>query len=329
MNWKDYRNRILTTVNPEAFFTGDLKERGITYSRHGNELKCQCPFPERHLAGQDRDPSFTANVETGVYFCNACGARGNVHTYLCQTQKLSSVDAWYMLGDALGFDRPADADTRPMIDPALPGIYHQKLMQSTGVIRDVLREKRGLTDETLDRFMIGYDGERITIPVYDEQNELVNIRRYKWNSYEDSLKMINYEDALGNAYGENRIYGIEHLLNPKCKAVLWCEGEWDRLVAEQNNIPACTTTAGANNFRTEWLKYIKTKQRIYICYDNDEAGRLATEFLVNNLRGALEIYVVEWPKDWREKGDITDIFVFLVFTSIDIRTSHSAFHNIF
>lgn len=309
MNWKDYRNRILSTVDPEAFYTDDLKERGIEFRRHGSELKCRCPFPERHLAGQDRDPSFTANLATGVYFCNSCGARGNIHTYLCETQHLEKAEAWYVLGDALGFERPNETDTRPMIDPALPGKYHRALMESTSVIRDVLRDKRGLTDATLDRFMIGWDGDRVTIPIYDESNELVNIRRYKWNSFEDGLKMINYEDTMGNAYGENRIYGIEHLLDDACKAIVWCEGEWDRLVAEQHKIPACTTTAGANNFRIEWLKLLKRKKRIYVCYDNDEAGRRASEFLVDKLRGSIDIYVVQWPKDWREKGDITDIFV--------------------
>ena len=98
-------------------------------------------------------------------------------------------------------------------------------MSSTGVIRDVLRDKRGLTDETLRKFMIGWDGDRVTIPVYDEQSELVNIRRYKWNSYEDSSKMISYEDQLGTTYAENRVYGIEHLVDQSCRAVLWCEGE--------------------------------------------------------------------------------------------------------
>lgn len=309
MNWKDYRNRILSTVDPEAFYVDELKSRGLSYTRHGTELKGKCPFPELHLTGQDANPSFTVNLDTGVYFCNACGSKGNIHTFYRMTRGCSKEEAWYALGDALGLERPQSADSRPGIDPALPAKYHQALMTSTGVIREILAERRGLTDETLKKFQIGWDGERVTLPIYDEFSELVNIRRYKWNSYEDNTKMINYEDEMGNAYGENRVYGIEHLIDPKCTAVLWCEGEWDRLVAEQLGIPACTTTAGANNFRIEWLKLIKQKKRIYICYDNDEAGRMATEFLVDNLRGAMQIYTVNWPKDWREKGDITDIIV--------------------
>lgn len=310
MRWKEYRNRILASVDPEAFYVDEFKQMGLTYSRHGNELKSQCPWPERHLSGQDTNPSFTVNLGTGVYYCNACGSRGNIHTFFMETRHVDKQEAWYALGDALGFERPTDADSRPAIDPALPVTYHNALMQSTGVIRDVLREKRGMTDETLSRFLIGWDGERITIPIYDEFSDLVNIRRYKWNSYEDSAKMINYEDQIGNAYGEDRVYGIEHLFDESCEALIWCEGEWDRLICEQIGFAACTTTAGAGNFRAEWLKLISKKKRLYICYDNDDAGKRATEYLVENLRGTqVKIFVVKWPATFKEKGDITDAIV--------------------
>lgn len=310
MRWKEYRNKILASVDPEAFYVDEFKNMGLSYSRHGNELKSQCPWPERHLSGRDTNPSFTVNLGTGVYYCNACGSRGNIHTFYMETRHVDKQEAWFALGDALGIERPTDVDSRPAIDPALPVTYHNALMQSTGVIRDVLREKRGMTDETLSRFLIGWDGERVTIPIYDEFSDLVNIRRYKWNSYEDSAKMINYEDQIGNAYGEDRVYGIEHLTDESCEALIWCEGEWDRLVCEQVGFPACTTTAGAGNFRAEWLKLISRKKRLYICYDNDDAGKRATEYMVENLRGtSVKIFIVKWPQTFKEKGDITDVFV--------------------
>lgn len=309
MKWKEYRQRILSTVDARSFYVDDFQDRGLTYSQRGNELKGQCPFPELHPGGYDANPSFTVNLDSGVYFCNACRSKGNIHTYYMMTRHIGRQEAWFELGDALGIERPADLDSRPAIDPALPIKWHRALMESTGVIRDILREKRGITDETLTRFLIGWDGERITIPIYDEFNELVNVRRYKWNSYEDNTKMINFTNEVGDTYGEDRIFGIEHLFNDDVKEIVWCEGEWDRIVAEQAGFKACTTTAGAGNFRAEWLKLLRQKERINICYDHDEAGKRATEYLVDNLRGSLKIATVQWPDKWPEKYDITDVFV--------------------
>lgn len=315
MVWRDYRKRILSTVDAESFYVDEFKRIGLNYNRHGNELKGSCPFSEMHLTGEDKNPSFTVNLGSGLYYCNACGSKGNIHTFYTLTHKLDKQQAWLDIGDALNIERPTDVDSRPAIDPGLPQTWHRELMQSTGVIRDILKDRRGLTDEILKRFIIGWDGERITIPIYDEFDELVNVRRYKWNSYEDGSKMINYADQLGNTFGEDRIYGIEHLYDSSCEDILWCEGEWDRILAEQNGFAACTTTAGASNFKIEWFKQIKTKKRIYICYDNDEAGRRAISYMVDNLRGSLEILTVKWPNDWRDKGDITDIFVKDKYTS--------------
>ena len=309
MRWHEYRDKILGAVDAEAFYTDELTKKGLKFSRHGVELKGQCPFPERHLSGIDSTPSFTVNLNSGVYFCNACGSKGNIHTFLMEIYGYDKVTAWYVLGDALGFDRPEDIDSRPAIDPGLPIEYHQALMASTSIIRDILRDKRGLTDDTLIKFQIGWDGERVTVPIYNEYNELVNIRRYKWNSYEDATKMTSYEDDQENVYGEVRIFGIEHLYDDTCTAIVWCEGEWDRIVLEQNNIPACTATAGANNFRPEWAKLIAKKKRIYLSQDNDDAGRQSIDLLIGYLRGSLEIYVVDWPKDFYIKGDVTDFFV--------------------
>lgn len=248
-------------------------------------------------------------MDRGVYFCNACGSKGNIHTFYSKFHKLDKQEAWLELGDALGIERPEDLDSRPAIDPGLPAKYHIALMEHTGVVRDILRDKRGLTDATLRRFLIGWDGERVTLPVYDEYNDLVNIRRYKWNSYEDSFKMINYEDEVGNTFGENRIYGIEHLYDDSVETIVWAEGEWDKLIAEQNGFPACTMTAGAGNFRYEWFKLLKRKKEIWVCYDNDTPGKIASNYMVDNLKKDVKVKVANWSKDYIDKCDITDLFV--------------------
>lgn len=307
--WSNYCNQILSTVDNVSFYTDELESRGCKISRRGNELKCQCPFTERHNSGVDAIPSFTVNLSKGTYFCNSCGAKGNVHTFVKETMKLSRQDAWYYLGDNLGLERPIHNDGRPDIDPALPVNWKLSLQKVKGPLIDYLHTVRGITDETLNRFCIGYDGERVTIPIYNEFNELVNVRRYKWNSYEGATKMINYEDTYGNKYGENTLYGVENLLDDTIEEVMLCEGEWDRLIAEQNGIPAVTATSGANNFQEDFFEFFKNKKCVLICYDNDEAGRLATNYFLEHAPKGPIYKVVNWPATMPPKADVSDAFV--------------------
>lgn len=306
---RDYCNKILNSLDNDTFYKSELDALGLKYSQRGLEIKGMCPFTSRHAGGKDAIPSFTANIGTGVYFCNSCGAKGNVHTFITETRGLGRLDAWYYLGDALGIDRPTISDNRPDIDPALPVKWHNDLMSSTAPIRAYLKEKRGITDETLKKFCIGFDGDRVTLPIYNEFNELVNIRRYKWNSYEGATKMINYEDEQGNKYGEVRLYGIENLIYDEPDEVMLCEGEWDRLIAEQNDIHAVTSTGGAGNFNQEFFDYFRKKKHVYVCYDNDEAGRLATAYFLENAPSGPIYYVINWPQEMPAKADISDAFV--------------------
>lgn len=314
INWKQYRDTILATVDSTVFFTDEFDKLGLKHSQHGYEIKSQCPFKELH-AGGDKNPSFTLNTDKGVYFCNSCGSKGNIHTFIRYVYSLSKQDAWYMLGDALGIERPQGTDdTRPGIDPSLPAKFHKALkeLNKENIIHSIMSSKRGLTRATLERFMIGWDGERVTVPVYDEFNELVNIRRYQWNSYEDSYKMVNYKDAMENTYGETRLYGVENLYDTAIETVIICEGEWDRIMLEQNGFKAVTSTSGANSveaIKNEWVAQIKKKKQIILCYDNDKAGEDAVNMWTSILHGAdIQLQRIKWPESYPEKGDVTDFF---------------------
>jgi 5S rRNA maturation endonuclease (ribonuclease M5) len=181
----------------------------------------------------------------------------------------------------------------------------------------MLHERRGLTTETIKKFQLGWDGERITIPVYDEYNTLVNFRRYKWNSNEDQWKVLNYKDEHGNAYGEVRIFNIGVLLDDTIEEVLWCEGELDAIIAAQYGFNAVCATSGAGTWRPEWLKYVRAKKHIVLVQDNDDAGRKATDKLVEKLKPVVKVSAIQWPDNFTNKGDITDYFVQCKMTADD------------
>lgn len=316
MRWSEYCNRILAEIDNEAFFLNELKN----IQRRGQEIKASCPFTELHESHTDNNPSLTVNLAKGVYYCNTCHSKGNIHTMYRHLYGLTSEEAWFKLGDALQIPRPdSSKPTRPDIEPGLVTSYHAALMKLTGPIRSVLRERRGLTDDTLRRFQLGWDGERVTIPVYDEYNTLVNFRRYKWNSNEDQWKVLNYVDEYENTYGEVRIFGLDRVVDPTLEYVVWSEGEMDRIINEQHGFPTACATSGAGTFKPDWTKYFRNKKRVYIAQDNDEAGRLATQRLCEKLYRVVEVYVINWPENFPVKGDITDFYTKCGLTTEDFQ----------
>ncbi len=316
MRWSEYTNRILLEIDNEAFFLNELKGA----QRRGHEVKAECPFKELHQSQTDNNPSLTVNLLKGVYYCNSCHSKGNIQTMYKYLYGLSTEEAWFQLGDALKIPRPdGTRPTRPDVDVGLVQDYHQALMSLTGPIRDMLRERRGLSDDTLRRFQLGWDGDRITIPIYDEFNTLVNFRRYKWNSTEDKWKVLNYVDEFSNTYGEVRMFGIDNVIDSSVDYVVWSEGEMDRLCAEQHGFPTACATSGAGTWKPEWTKLFRGKKRVYIVQDNDEAGRIATSKLCDKLYRVVDVYTVNWPETFPDKGDITDYFVKCGLTTADFR----------
>jgi DNA primase len=178
----------------------------------------------------------------------------------------------------------------------LAGKFHAKLPDR---IRQYLNG-RGIPDEMIDLNLIGWNGWRITIPIFNREGELIFFKQARDpEDKNESPKMI----AWPKGYLE--LYGWENLIE-KPSEVIICEGEFDRLVLEANGFKAVTSTGGARAFKKEWATEFERMPNIYICFDNDEAGK----------NGALRVgrmiphaKLVELPNELGEGGDVTDFFV--------------------
>jgi hypothetical protein len=204
--------------------------------------------------------------------------------------------------------------TKPLPSAEQVEFWHKTLMASARAHKYV-SEERGLTDETLRKYLVGWDGQRFTIPVYDSDGDLVNIRRYNPRARSHKDKMISW----GPGYGSGRIYGLEVL--QEHDEVLYTEGEWDRLVAMQAGFPAVTDTSGASVFKPEWARYFKGKT-IYFGFDDDKQGDAgamkATQYLKQVAAGCYRIKL----NTGIEGGDITDYFVKLDRSADDLWQLH-------
>ncbi len=174
--------------------------------------------------------------------------------------------------------------------------FHEELPDR---IREYLN-KRGIPDGIISRYRLGWNGQRITIPITNRDGVVSSFKLAK--DPEDTSpapKMLTLPGASAE------IYGWERVIAKTCPLVI-CEGEFDRLVLEARGFPAVTSTGGCGVFRKEWAKEFAEIPGVYVCFDNDEPGR----------EGAIRVgqliphaKLVRLPNEVGLAGDVTDFFV--------------------
>lgn len=281
----------------------------------GHEIQAHCPFHD------DEHASFLADTKTGLWTCLAgCGKGKNIIHFVEKMNQCSFLEAIRYLSKlySIHFEIP-----RPEIDSSLPKKYSENLSRENEVLL-FLRETKGLSSETIKKFQLGWDGKRVTIPIYDEYNKLKNIRRY---SKIEKNKMISFTQTVeveGESqkfnYGEGRIFGLPDLVKRPAEPVLILEGEWDMMLAQQFGFLAVTGTVGAGTFKSEWAPYFKNRE-VTIIYDVDDAGRIGAENVSDVILPiAKNVHNLILPlQGTKDEKDLSDFFLKLNATADDLR----------
>lgn len=175
--------------------------------------------------------------------------------------------------------------------------------------KDFLRDKRGLTEESLAKYRVGWclKRQRNSFPVFDEAGNLVNIR---FHNSKKEPKTLNWA-----GYGSARLWGLDRLAKaaPGITVIL-TEGEFDAMLVEQETgYLAVSGTNGAKSFQAGWVKHFHGFH-VVLLYDSDQAGREAVSGLVLPvfkpavLAGDVLSIKVVWLYDKPDKGhkDFTD-----------------------
>ena len=136
----------------------DVVERYVPLKKAGANLAACCPFHS------EKSPSFTVSPTKQFYHCFGCGAHGTALGFLMEYDKLSFPEAIEELAGRLGLDVPREASstpdnsgsTQPLYDLNLKvAKYFASVLPGDARAREYAR-KRGLTRETVERFMIGF-----------------------------------------------------------------------------------------------------------------------------------------------------------------------------
>src|SRR5437762_12917253 len=124
---------------------------------------------------------------------------------------------------------------------ALAANYHRAL---PGRIRQYLNN-RGITDILIDYHLIGWNGNRITIPIYNREGEIAFFKLARDAEDQTSPKMM----ASPGGYAELYEWGAVLL---ELGRIIICEGEFDRMVLADNGVIAVNSTADAGVCNQVW-----------------------------------------------------------------------------
>lgn len=146
-------------------------------------------------------------------------------------------------------------------------------------------ESRGITKKTQSRFGLRIEDKTLVIPLPTGE---------KYRKFDGSQKYIHKPGTSACLFKTLKAR----------KRVILTEGEIDAITVYQHTgYPAWSTTCGAETFKKEWVKDFEGFEKIFVAYDNDEAGQQGAEKAAE-LLGIDRCFKLEVPKhigkDWSD-----------------------------
>lgn len=139
----------------------DVVEEYVQLKKQGRNYFGLCPFHD------EKSPSFSVTKDKQIFHCFGCGKGGNVITFLMEMESFSFMDTITHLAQRAGINLPEQKnETSRMSEEAntvlsahewLAKYYHHMLRYAEHgkEAREYLKE-RGISEETIDEFQIGY-----------------------------------------------------------------------------------------------------------------------------------------------------------------------------
>jgi len=175
----------------------DILNKKLPEPNDSGDIKTTCPFHN------DESPSFTIDTKTGLWNCFKpdCLGGGNFLRFVKEYKNLSEIKAKEFIRknypEAVKSMNNSNKNQKPKkkqppaIDEKIVHKWTIILKKSNKILSWLLNE-RGITKDTIDKYQLGWDGKRITIPVKDNEGKIRNVRKYKPNKKKNESKFISY-----------------------------------------------------------------------------------------------------------------------------------------
>ncbi|ATC83590.1 MULTISPECIES: DNA primase [Pseudoalteromonas] len=298
----------------------ELIDSKVGLKKAGKDYQACCPFHN------EKSPSFTVSQDKQFYHCFGCGANGNAISFVMEYDKLEFVDAIEELASLLNLDVPREkgsssapertaaqkrSDYDLMLHTARFYQHQLKHHSNSAAVIDYVKG-RGLSGETVKKFMIGYapsEWEALCQQLgrtKEQKEQLVELKLAsektpgrQFDFFRDRL-MFPIRDKRGRviAFGgrvmqadqgpkylnspETRIfhkgfelYGLYEAkqAHKKLEHVLIVEGYMDVVALAEQGIEYAVAALGTATTSEHMHTLFRTTDKVICCYDGDRAGR--------------------------------------------------------
>lgn len=289
----------------------------VNLKRAGRISKGLCPFHG------EKTPSFTVYPDTQSYYCFGCGNGGDVITFIKNIENLDYIDAVRFLADKNGLDMPDENSYDSTINKRrlrmleanreAARFFHKCLTTKEGVIGYQYFKNRGLSDDTIRKFglgfapddfhaltnhmlKLGYTKDELVFAnlarrsqknennVYDNFRNRVmfpiidvkgNVIAFGGRVMDDSKpKYLNTSDTM--VYKKSQgVFALNLAKKSGKDSLILCEGYMDVIAMHQAGFT--NTVAGLGTALTSEQAHLLSRyaSEIMIAYDADEAGQKA------------------------------------------------------
>lgn len=298
-NWIDFKE-----LRSRLDFAAVLEHYGVEVKRKGAQHHGYCPLPNHN--GKRNSPSFSANLEKGIFQCFGCGAKGNILDFAALMEKKDPKDGAALHEVAVKLQErfcpelvsPAKQKAQPAGKPAvpkknpkddLPRIVNEPLnfaLKDLDATHPYLLG-RGFTSETIERFGLGFCArgffkDRLAIPLHDHGGRLVG---YAGRVVDDSMitddnpryKLPGEREREGKIYEFRKtlfLYNGYRIQAPVDDLIV-VEGFTGVWWLDQNELPNVVATMGADCSERQAeliVSLAKPSGTVWMMTDGDKAG---------------------------------------------------------
>ena len=292
----------------------DVVSQYVRLTRRGSTYFGLCPFHN------EKTPSFSVTPGKQMYYCFGCGAGGNVYNFIMEYENYTFGEALKHLADRAGVELPKIEYSREVrekaeqraelleINKQAAQYYYYQLRTEGGKIGYQYLSGRGLSEETMRKFGLGYSDKfggglytflkskgysderlresglfnvderhgmydkfwnRVMFPIMDVNNRVIGFGGRVMG--DGKPKYLNSPET--KIFDKSRnLYGLNIARTTRKKYLILCEGYMDVISMHQagfTNAVASLGTALTSGHASLLKRYT---QEVLLLYDSDEAG---------------------------------------------------------